>query len=128
MRGRGPAPPAELQSEAQTTRGVSGNAAAVTWARVRVRQAGGHTVQGPVQTGETSPSSEKEEKPSFLLSWPPGFLFAMRRPLPGHGVTHGAAAAPAAPVACSGCAHLSLLPASARPGLRAAAAAGAAGV
>lgn len=91
-------------------------------------------MQGPVQTGETSPSSEKEEKPSFLLSWPPGFLFAMRRPLPGHGVTHGAAAAPAAPVACSGCAHLtvltrpSLLPASARPGLRAAAAAGAAGV
>lgn len=40
-------------------------------------------MQGPVQTGETSPSSEKEEKPSFLLSWPPGFLFAMRRPLPG---------------------------------------------
>lgn len=30
-------------------------------------------------------------------------------PSPGHGVTHGAAAAPAAPVACSGCAHLSLL-------------------
>lgn len=81
MRGRGPAPPAELQLEAQTTRGVSGHAAAVT------RGPGpcppGHTVQGPVQTGETSPSSEKEEKPSFLLSWPPGFLFAMRRPLPG---------------------------------------------
>lgn len=43
-------------------------------------------------------------------------------PSPGHGVTHGAAAAPAAPVACSGCAHLtvltrpSLLPASARRG------------